>query len=129
MKACLPFVILSIFILFTPSFAGDIGPASQQQIDLIKQGFFEDVAVLKSASVNKYKDLYYVGLKFSAHGYESTGIGIWIVEGNRHIPSNVYSVNATASLFTGYVSANEKQLAVSMSDVQAKTILKYLKKE
>jgi len=51
------------------------------------------------------------------------------VEGNKSNPSQVYTVNATASLFPGYVSANQTQAGVSMSDPEAKKILDYLKRK
>jgi len=72
---------------------------------------------------------YYVGLNFLAKGYKTPEIGIWIVEGNKSNPSQVYTVNATASLFPGYVSANQTQAGVSMSDPEAKKILDYLKRK
>ena len=129
MKKGLTLVILSSFFFFTASFAESIERASDQQIKVIKQGFFEPVTVLKSAATMQGNSHYYVGLYFLAKGYETPGIGIWIVEGNKHTPSNAYTVNATASLFSGYVSASEKQLAVSMSDPEAKIILNYLKRK
>jgi len=127
MKTGSTLVILSIFFFFTASFAGSMEPASHQQISLIKQGFFEPVTVSKSAAVVQGKSRYYVGLNFLAKGYETPGIGIWVVEGSKHSPSKVYTVNATASLFSSYVSASQTQLAVSMSDPEAKKILNFLK--
>jgi hypothetical protein len=121
-------VILSIFFFSNFSFAGSIEPASLQQISLIKKGFFESVSVYKSAAVIRGDSRYYVGLNFFAEGYETSGIGIWIVEGNKSNPSKVYAVNATASTFSGYVNANQK-LAASMSNPNVKMILDYLKRK
>jgi hypothetical protein len=129
MKKGSTLVILSILFFFTASFAGSIEPASHQQINLIKQGFFEPVTVLKSAAAIQGNSRYYVGLNFLAKGYETPGIGIWIEEGNKSNPSKVYTVNATASLFSGYLSSNQTQVAVSMSDAEAKMILNYLKRK
>ena len=122
-------VILSVFFFFTASLAEYIEPASNQQIGLIKKGFFEPLTVLKSAAIIQGPDRYYVGLNFLAEGYDLPGIGIWLVEGNKHNPFNVYSVNATASLFSGYATANQKQLTASMADPKANMILYFLKRK
>lgn len=126
MKKGSTLVILSIIFFSHASFAGSMEPASHQQISLIKQGFFEPVTVLKSAAVIQSNSRYYVGLNFLAKGYETPGIGIWVVEGKKNSPSMVYTVNATASLFSSYVSASQTQLAVSMSDPEAQKILNFL---
>jgi hypothetical protein len=128
MRKCFFLVILSIFLFSNISFAGSIETASHQQIRLIKQGFFEPVVVLKSAAMIRGDSRYYVGLNFLAKGYETSGIGIWIVEGHKSNPSKVYAVNATASIFSGYVNTNQK-LAASMSNPKAKMILNYLKRK
>ena len=129
MKKSQSIVILSILVFFTASFAGSIESASHQQISLIKQGFFEPVTIFKSAAVLQSNDRYYVGLNFLAKGYETRGIGIWIVAGDKHNPSKAYSVNAVATLFSGFVNANQAQLAASMSDPESKRILNFLKKK
>jgi hypothetical protein len=123
------FVILSIFFFFTASFAETMEAATNQQIGLIKKGFFEPLTVLKSAAIIQGPDRYYVGLNFLAEGYDLPGIGIWLVEGTKHNPINVYSVNATAGLFSGYPTANPKQLTASMADPKANMILYFLKRK
>ena len=129
MKTGSTLVILSIFFFFTASFADNIETASNQQIGLIKKGFFEPVTILKSAAIIQGTGRYYVGLSFLAEGYDLPGIGIWLVEGNKNNPSNVYSVNATASLFSGYVAANQTQFTASMADPKANMILHFLKRK
>ena len=66
MKKGSALVILSIIFFSHASFAGSMEPASNQQISLIKQGFFEPVTVLKSAAVIQGNSRYYVGLNFLA---------------------------------------------------------------
>ena len=122
-------VILSVLVFFNEGFSESIEQASDQQIGLIKKGFSDPAIVLKSAAVIQSNDRYYIGLTFLAKGFEMQGIGIWIVEGTKHHPSKVYSVNAVARLFSGYVSADQTTLAVSMAEPKVKTILNYLKKK
>jgi hypothetical protein len=129
MKTGSTLVILSIFFFFTASFANNIETASDQQIGLIKKGFFEPLTVLKSAAIIQGTGRYYVGLNFLAEGYDLPGIGIWLVEGDKHNPSKVYSVNATASLFSGYVAANQTQFTGSMADPKANMIVHFLKRK
>ena len=129
MKRVLTLAILFAFFFSTTSFAESIEMASHQQIDFIKQGFFEPVTVLKSAAAIRGDSQYYVGLNFVAKGYKRPGIGIWLMEGGKHNPSRAYTVNATAILFSGFLNANQAQLAASMSDPEAKRILNYFKKE
>ncbi len=64
MKTGSTLVILSIFYFFTSSFADNIETASNQQIGLIKKGFFEPVTILKSTAIIQGTGRYYVGLNF-----------------------------------------------------------------
>jgi hypothetical protein len=128
MKTGSTLVVLSIFFFFTASFADNIETASDQQRGLIKKAFFFFFIVLKSAAIIQGTGRYYVGLNFLAEGYDLPEIGIWLVEGDKHNPSEVYSVNATASLFSGYVAANQTQFTASMADPKANMILHFLKR-
>ena len=91
------------------------------------KGFFEPVTFLKSAAIIQDTDRYYLGIKFLPEGYGIPGIGIWLVEGSKHNPTTAYAVNAVASLFSGFIAANQAPFAVSMADSKAIILLHFLK--
>ena len=125
----LTLAILSVFLSFAAGIAQGIEPASDEQIGLLKKGFFEPVIILKSAAIIQGPGRYYVGIKFLAEGYDLPGIGIWLVEGDKHNPSKAYSVNAVASIFSGYVPAYQTHFTASMADSKANLILYFLKRK
>ena len=64
MKRTSTLAILSVLFFLPAGFAESIERASNQQIDLIKRGFFEPVTIIKSAAAVRADGRYYVGLNF-----------------------------------------------------------------
>ena len=129
----LPVVSLLVVSCFFIGIANPavINPASQQQTKIVTKPFEEPVTVIKSAALksSRHTRAYYVGIKFVVHDLEMNGIGIWLVEGDRSDPIAVYSVNATASVFSKYPKSHSIRKPARLSDHEAKLILDYLKAE
>ncbi len=108
--------------------AAVVNPASRQQTTIIAKAIEDPITVLKSAAVKSSRHLnaYYVGLNFVAHELEMIGIGIWLVEGSQHKPIAVFSVNATAVVFSKYPKAQRIKNPARMHDHETQLILDYL---
>jgi len=108
--------------------AAVVNPASRQQTTIIAKAIQDPITVLKSAAVksSRHRNAFYVGLNFVAHELERTGIGIWLVEGSRHKPIAVFSINATAVVFSKYPKAQGLENPARMHDREAQLIMDYL---
>ena len=111
--------------------ANILSPASQQQTKAITRAIKDPITVIKSATLKSSRHLnsYYIGLNFVAHDLELIGIGIWLVEGDPHKPKVVYSINATALVFSKYPKASRLKGPAIISDHEAQLILDFLKAE
>ena len=111
--------------------AAVVNPASRQQTTIIAKAIKDPITVIKSAAVKSSRHLnaYYVGLSFVAHELEMSGIGIWLVEGRQHKPLAVYSINATAVVFSKYPKAQRIKSPARMHDHEARLVLDYLDAE
>ena len=107
--------------------AAVVNPASLQQTTLITKAISDPITVIKSAAIKSSRHLnaYYVGLSFVAHELEMTGIGLWLVEGGQNKPSAVYSINATAIVFSKYPQAQRIKSPARLNDHEAQLILDY----
>ena len=107
--------------------AAVVNPASLQQTTLITKAISDPITVIKSAAIKSSRHLnaYYVGLSFVAHELEMTGIGLWLVEGGQNKPSAVYSINATAIVFSKYPQAQRIKSPARLHDHEAQLILDY----
>ena len=107
--------------------AAVVNPASRQQTTLIAQAIKDPITVIQSAAIKSSRHLnaYYVGLSFVAHELEMTGIGLWLVEGEQHQPEAVYSINATAVVFSDYPKAQRINRPARIHDHEAQLILDY----
>jgi hypothetical protein len=105
--------------------AAPLNPASRQQTAIIAKAIKDPITVIKSAAIKSSRHLnaYYVGLNFVAHELEMTGIGIWLVEGSQHKPLAVFSVNATAVVFSKYPKAQRLKSPARIHDHEAQLIL------
>ena len=108
-----------------------VSPASQQQAKAITRAIKDPITVFKSAALKSSRHLnsYYVGLSFVAHDLEMIGIGIWLVEGDPYKPKVVYSINATALVFSKYPKASRLKSPANLSHYEAQLILDFLKAE
>jgi hypothetical protein len=108
--------------------AAVVNPASRQQTTIIAKAIQDPITVIKSAAVKSSRHLnaFYVGLNFVAHELERTGIGIWLVEGSQDKPIAVFSINATAVVFSKYPKAQRLNYPARMHDHEARLILDYL---
>ena len=102
------FGIIISCILVGIVIADILNPASQQQTKAITRAIKDPITVIKSAALksSRHRNSYYVGLNFVAHDLEMIGIGIWLVDGDPHKPKVVYSINATALVFSKYPKAS-----------------------
>ena len=123
-------VIMSCFLIRIAT-AAVINPATQQQTQKITQAFQDPITVIKSVALKSSRHLnsYYVGISFVAHEIEMVGIGIWLVEGGATEPKVVYSVNATARVFSKYPNAHQIKIPARIADHETQLILNYLKTE
>lgn len=131
MKKSILLAIMATLYMLSTVLAVVIEPASQKQADIITKEIKDPVTVTKSAAIksSRHRDAYYVGLKFAAHELEMTGTGIWLIRGSASNPQTVFSVNATASVFSRFPKAGRMKKPARMSDHEAKLILDYLKAE
>jgi hypothetical protein len=108
--------------------AAVVNPASRQQTTIIAKAIKDPISVIKGAAVKSSRHLnaYYVGLRFVAHELEMIGIGIWLVEGSQHKPLAVFSINATAVVFSKYPKAQRIKSPARMHDHEARLIIDYL---
>lgn len=127
----LVFAIIISCILVGIVNAAVVNSASQQQTEFITDAINDPITVIKSAALKSSRHLnsYYVGLNFVAHDLEMVGIGIWLVEGDRHKPKAVFSVNATAIVFSKYPKANRLKSPARILDHEVQLILNYLEVE
>lgn len=123
-------VILSCFLIDIVN-ADLINPASHQQTKIVTRAIEDPITVINSVALksSRHPNSYYVGVRFVAHDLEMQGIGIWLVEGDRSRPNVVYSVNATAIVFSKYPKAHRLESPAHISDHEAKLILNYLETE
>ena len=123
-------IIISCILLGIVN-ADVMSPASQQQTKIITKVVKDPITVIKSAALKSSRHLnsYYVGLSFVAHDLEMIGIGIWLVEGDPYKPKVVYSINATALVFSKYPKASRLKSPANLSDHEAQLILDFLKAE
>jgi hypothetical protein len=107
--------------------AAVVNPASRQQTTIIAKAIKDPITVIQSAAIKSSRHLnaYYVGLSFVAHELEITGIGLWLVEGEQHKPEAVYSVNATAIVFSKFPKAHRIKSPARLHDHEAQLILDY----
>ena len=107
--------------------AAVVNPASRQQTTIITQAIEDPITVIKSAAIKSSRHLnaYYVGLSFVAHELGITGIGLWLVEGEQQKPKAVYSINATAIVFSKYPKAHRIKAPARIHDHEAQLILDY----
>jgi len=122
------FAIITGCILMGVVNAAVVDPASRQQTTIITKAIKDPITVIKSAAVKSSRHLnaFYVGLNFVAHELERTGIGIWLVEGSRQKPIAVFSINATAVVFSKYPKAQRIKSPARMHDHETRLILDYL---
>ncbi len=106
-------------------------PASRQQSAIIAKAIKDPITVIKSAAIKSSRHLntYYVGLSFVAHDLEMVGAGIWLVEGDPDKPKVVFSINATAIVFSKYPKANRLKNPARVRDHEAQLIIDYLEAE
>ena len=111
--------------------AAVVNPASRQQTTIIAQAIKDPITVMKSAAIKSSRHLnaYYVGLSFVAHELEMTGIGLWLVEGGQHKPIAVYSINATAIVFSRYPKAQRIKSPARIHDHEAQLILDFFESQ
>ena len=130
MRRITVFCIILTFCAAGYSAADVIKPASQQQTELITEKFVDAITLLEKVALKSSRHLnaYYVGLLFVAHEIEMTGIGIWLVEGDPGRPAAVYSVNATAAVFSKYPKAHRLKSPARISDHESRLILNVLEK-
>ena len=109
--------------------AAVVDPASRQQTTMIAKAIKDPITVIKSAAIKSSRHLnaYYVGLSFVVHELEMTGVGLWLVEGELHKPKAVYSINATAIVFSEYPKAQQIKSPARLHDHEARLILDYFK--
>jgi hypothetical protein len=106
-------------------------PSSRQQTAIITKAIKDPITVIKSAAIKSSRHLnsYYVGLSFVVHDLEMVGTGIWLVEGDPHKPKAVFSINATAIVFSKYPKASRLKKTTRIHDHEAQLILDYLETE
>ena len=129
MKKFILLGIMATFYMLSTVFAAVIEPASQKQTDIITKAIKDPITVTKTAAIksSRHRNAYYVGIKFVAHELEMTGTGIWLVNGSASNPQAVFSVNATAIVFSRFPKSGRMKRPARMSDYEAKLILNYLK--
>jgi len=108
-----------------------MNPASRQQTEIIANAIKDPITVIKSAAIKSrwHLNAYYVGLSFVVHDLEMIGTGIWLVEGDQHKPKVVFSINATAIVFSKYPKAYKLKKPARIRDHEAQQILGYLEAE
>ena len=121
-------IILSCILVGVVS-AAVVNPASRQQTTIIAKAIKDPITVIKSAAVksSRHRNAYYVGLNFVDHELAMTGIGIWLVEGSQDQPIAVFSINATAVVFSNYPKAKIIKNPARMTDHEVRLVLDYLK--
>ena len=124
-------ICLAILITVMAANAGSlkIEDASEAQRNIIQAALGDQypiskIAVVKSGNHGK---AYYVGAVFHAKGIGNV-TGIWLVGGEKNVPSLVYSVDGAAHQFSGMRKASETKASATIADPEAKVLKNHLNK-